>query len=277
MTATKPLPAHKATDPAAVRARNAEYARTRNRLQAYGRWDPWTEAQPVRDHIAHLATAGIGWMRAAELAGLPSATVSHWLYGHNGWPPPKQIHADKAAKMLAVKASPESLADHALTDPLITVRRIQTLAADGFPIKYVAERLGRDATNLSRIMRQSHVEVGTARAISALFAELAGTDPAAVGISPRNSTYARNWAAKKGWFTSATWDGKIHNPDADPARWIRVGASDRSFEELVAEAEEIRKTSGASWDLIAERLNVARSTLSEARKRVAERAKAGAA
>ena len=217
MTATKPLPAHKATDPDAIRARNAEYARTRNRLLAYGRWDPWTEAHPVRDHIAHLAAAGIGWMRAAELAGLSSATVSHWLYGHNGWPPPKQIHADKAAKMLAVKASPESLADRALTDPLITVRRIQTLAADGFPIKYVAERLGRDATNLSRIMRQSHVEVGTARAVAALFTELAGTDPAAAGVSARNATYARNWAAKKSWAVSAAWDGlDMSDPAAFP-------------------------------------------------------------
>lgn len=217
MTANKPLASHEAADSSAIRARRNEYARTRNRLLAYGRWDPWTEAQPVRDHIAHLADAGIGWMRAAEIAGLPSATVSHWLYGHNGWPPPKQIHADKAAKMLAVKACPESLADRALTDPTVTVRQIQTLAADGFPIKYVAERLGRDATNLSRIVRQSYVEVGTARAIAALFTELAGTDPAAAGISARNANYARNWAAKKSWAVSAAWDGiDMSDPAAFP-------------------------------------------------------------
>lgn len=218
MTAsTKPLPKHGATDPATIRARNNEYARNRNRQIAYGRWDPWTEAQPVRDHIADLSAAGIGWVRAAELAGLPPATVSHWLYGHNGWPPPEKIHAEKAAKMLAVETGPESLADRALTDLLATVRQIQTLAADGFPIKYVAERLGRDATNLSRIMRQSHVEIGTARAIAALFTELAGTDPAAAGISARNSTYARNWAAKKGWVVSAAWDGiDMSDPDAFP-------------------------------------------------------------
>lgn len=216
-TATKPLPPHEAADSAAIRARNTEYARTRNRLMAYGRWAPWTEAQPVRDHIAHLGKAGIGWVRAAELADLPTATVSHWLYGHNGWPPPKQIHAEKAAKMLAVKADPENLADRALTDLLLTVRQIHALAADGFPIKYVAERLGRDATNLSRIMRQSHVEVGTARAIAALFTELAGTNPAAAGISARNVTYARNWAAKKAWAISAAWDGiNMSDPNAFP-------------------------------------------------------------
>lgn len=223
-TATKPLPPHETASPAAIRARKTEYARTRNRLLAYGRWDPWTEAQPVRDHIAHLANAGIGWIRAAELAGLPSATVSHWLYGHNGWPPPQQIHTDKAAKMLAVKAGPESLADCALIDPLTTVRQIQTLAADGFPIKYLAERLGRDATNLSRIMRQSHVEVATARAIAALFTELAGTNPAAASISARNTTYARNWAAKKGWAVSAAWDGiDMSDPAAFPDFTGRCG------------------------------------------------------
>lgn len=226
MIATKPLPPHGAANPAATRARHTEYARTRNRLLAYGRWDPWTEAQPVRDHIAHLGEAGIGWMRAAELAGLPTATVGHWLYGHNGWPPPQKIHTEKAVKMLAVKADPENLADRALTDLLLTARQIHALAADGFPIKYVAERLGRDATNLSRIMRQSHVEVGTARAIAALFTELAGTDPAAAGISSRNAAYARNWAAKKGWAVSAAWDGvDMSDPDAFPDFTGRCGTA----------------------------------------------------
>lgn len=217
MTATSTTPGLVDPNNAARRAHDNALARRRTRLKAYGRWEPLTDAQPVRDHIADLAEAGIGWMRAAELAGLPSTTVSHWLYGHNGWPPPKEIHTDKAAKMLAVAARPENLADRALTDPLITVRRIQTLAADGFPIKYVAERLGRDTTNLSRIMRQAHVEVGTARAIAALFTELAGTDPAAAGIAARNASYIRNWAAKKGWAVSAAWDGiDMSDPAAFP-------------------------------------------------------------
>lgn len=266
MTATKPLPPHGTT------AKNL-YDKRRRVLLATGRWNPWTDAQPVRDHIAALSEAGIGWMRAAELADLSTATVSHWLYGHNEYPPPKKIRAELAAKMLAVTATVSNLADCALVDPLVTVRQIRALAADGFPMTYLAARLGQDSTNLSRVMRRARVEAGTARAVADLFAELAGTDPAAVGISARNTTYIRNWAAKKGWWGSAAWDGEISNPEADPAAWVRKEKPGHVTDELLEDAEFIMRTTGSSFRSVAGRLGVSRTALEKAR----ERAKAGAA
>jgi hypothetical protein len=266
VTATKPLPPH------GTPAKNL-YDKRRRVLLATGRWNPWTDAQPVRDHITALGEAGIGWMRAAELAGLSTATVSHWLYGHNGYPPPRQIRAELAAKMLAVTAAQANLADCALTDSLVTIRQIQTLAADGFPMTYLAARLGQDSTNLSRVMRRARVEAGTARAVADLFAELAGTDPAAAGISARNTAYIRNWAAKKGWFTSREWDGEIGNPDADPAAWARKEKPGRATGALLEDAEFIVRTTGISFRASAGRLGVSRTALEKAR----ERAKAGAA
>jgi len=216
VTATKPLPQHGTTDASSRAHRNA-LARHRTRMKAYGRWQPWTDAQPVRDHIAALGDAGIGWMRAARLAGIPTGTVSMWLYGHGGNPRPEQIRPHLAAKMLAVTPDAANLADRALVEPLLTVRQIQTLAADGFPITYLAGRLDLNATNLSRIARRSNIEAGTARAVAGLFFELANTDPAAVGIPARNITYIRNWAAKKGWASRAAWDGiDMADPGAFP-------------------------------------------------------------
>jgi hypothetical protein len=55
-------------------AANTAASRTATRERIYGRWHPYLDAGPVREHIAALRAAGIGVERIAELAGL---SVSH--------------------------------------------------------------------------------------------------------------------------------------------------------------------------------------------------------
>src|SRR3954468_24806195 len=55
-------------------AANTAASRTATRERIYGRWHPYVDAAPVREHIAALRTAGIGVERIAQLAGL---SVSH--------------------------------------------------------------------------------------------------------------------------------------------------------------------------------------------------------
>src|SRR3954447_17918476 len=55
-------------------AANTAASRTRYRQQAIGRWQPFTDAGVVREHLAALRAAGIGVERIAQLTGL---SLSH--------------------------------------------------------------------------------------------------------------------------------------------------------------------------------------------------------
>src|SRR3954470_25062258 len=55
-------------------AANTAVSRTAARERLYGRWQPYVDAGPVREHLAALRVAGIGVERIAHLAGL---SVSH--------------------------------------------------------------------------------------------------------------------------------------------------------------------------------------------------------
>lgn len=92
----------------------------------------------------------------------------------------------------------------------------------------------------------------------------------------RGASRARNRARAAKWPTPEQWDDAIDDPDADPASWIRRGDDARTAEELVADAEEIKRTWDVGWDLIAERLGVRRNTLEKARERVRARERAAA-
>jgi hypothetical protein len=59
---------------AACTAANTAASRIATRERIYGRWRPYVDAGPVREHIAALRAAGIGVERIAHLAGL---SVSH--------------------------------------------------------------------------------------------------------------------------------------------------------------------------------------------------------
>ena len=47
----------------------------RTRQTAYGRWQPYVDAQPVRDHINTLRAQGMGWKRVAEVANVEPSVL----------------------------------------------------------------------------------------------------------------------------------------------------------------------------------------------------------
>ncbi|HEY2269252.1 MAG TPA: hypothetical protein VGI96_42005, partial [Streptosporangiaceae bacterium] len=78
----------------------------RRRMKAYGQWQPFVDAEPARQHVRMLAAHGIGWKRAAELAGVSNGSMSKLLYGGPGdRPPAKRIRPETEAKILAVRPS----------------------------------------------------------------------------------------------------------------------------------------------------------------------------
>ena len=59
---------------------NAAASTARTREQTYGRWSPFVDAEPLRQHIARLRSHGIGINRIAELAGLSPSHIRALIY-----------------------------------------------------------------------------------------------------------------------------------------------------------------------------------------------------
>jgi hypothetical protein len=96
---------------APCRAANRAAENQRTKLIAYGRWQPYVDAGPAREHVRQLAARGIGWKQAAMLAGVPTGAMSKLLYGGPGGRPPSQrVRPGTAAAILAVARTGETSA-----------------------------------------------------------------------------------------------------------------------------------------------------------------------
>lgn len=191
------------------------YGRRRARLMAYGRWgEEWIDAAPVRDHVNTLRAAGMGPERIAEVAvGVSVGTLNALLFGDaaDGLEPTKKIRRDRAEAILAVQAAVDLFADGARIDATGTRRRLQALAARGWPTAYLAERLGRHVRHLPRMRAAELVTARGARKVRDLYAELWDKVPPASAESRR----ARALARRRGWVPPMAWDD-IDDPSESP-------------------------------------------------------------
>ncbi len=149
---------------------NTDYERTRSRRHAYGRFDTYTDSQPVREHITHLMTAGLGLKRIAELGGVSNATLGKILYGTANRAPTRRVTRDVATKVLAVTATPAALAGGAKVPGTGTTRRLQALMTLGWSQTQLANRLGLTMRNLAPLLHGKRgTTAATARAVTDLY------------------------------------------------------------------------------------------------------------
>src|SRR5215472_17265835 len=66
----------------ARRDAHRDYIRRRTRQIAYGRWEPWADAEPVRQHVRKLCHGGATYRAIARAAGVSPMTVHHLVNGH---------------------------------------------------------------------------------------------------------------------------------------------------------------------------------------------------
>ncbi|WP_141724131.1 helix-turn-helix domain containing protein [Micromonospora carbonacea] len=192
---------------------NRVYVNRRNRLKVYGRWQPMVEAEPVRQHIRTLGAAGIGWMRAADLAGVSRGCVNRLLYGSTSRPPCKRVRRETAAAILAVRATTDNLAPGQIVDAAGTRRRAQALAALGWSLSEQARRLGRTVGNYSQVLTASTVQLRTAWSVRDLYDELSTVTPP----PGPTATRTRRWAQRKGFAPPLAWDDDtIDDPSVRP-------------------------------------------------------------
>lgn len=191
----------------------------RSRQIAYGTWQPYVDAEPVRSHVQTLMDYGIGWLRIADQAGVPRSTLEKLIYGdpRRGQAPSKRVRPATAAKLLAIQAAPERLGATAGVDPTGTRRRIQALVAIGWPLSQIGARLGIHRSNLGKTLTAPKVRVSTERAARTLYERLWNTDPREHGVSLHSYNRARRHAATHGWAPPAAWDDdRLDDPAAHP-------------------------------------------------------------
>lgn len=204
----------------------SEYRENRERAIAYGTWQPYVDAEPVRVHVRSLMEFGIGWRRIAALAGVPNGMLSKLLYGDSrrGMAPSKQIRPRNAVALLAVEPSLDNLGSVVSVDATGTHRRLQALIRAGWPKARLAKHLGMLPSNFGTVLTREQVTVRTARAVVRLYDELWSADPREHGVD--NQAYSRtiNYASKLGWAPVGVWDDDtIDDPAASPDWTGRCG------------------------------------------------------
>lgn len=196
-----------------------DYENNRYRAIAYGRWQPFVPAEPVRQHVRALGEFGIGWMRVAKLAGVSTGGVSKLLYGDRlrNLPPTRRVRPETALKLLAVEPTLDNLGDRTAIDGTGTRRRLQALVYAGWTQSELARRLQMNRANFGRTIVGEFVEVATLKAVRHLYDELWRTDPVAAGVPEHRAAAARRIAVSRGWAPVGAWDDdQIDDPDAFP-------------------------------------------------------------
>lgn len=196
-------------------AANTAASRTRYRQKAVGRWQPFTDATQVREHLTALRAAGIGVERIAQLTGM---SLSH-VRGLASSRPERsnatgKVRHNTAARILAIQVGPDCWAGCSRVPALGTRRRLQALARLGWSLELLAAQLGRGPASLRRSMAGDTVTADTARSVASLYARLEWTGPPTTGAEQRAAADAvRREAEARGWLPPLAWD----DIDTDPA------------------------------------------------------------
>jgi hypothetical protein len=266
-------------------AANTAASRTVTRARIYGRWQPYVDAGPVREHIAALRAAGIGVERIAQLAGLSVSHIRELAdHGRGGSPGTQRVRPSTATRILAIAIDDAHRAQHSRVDATGTRRRLQALIAIGWPTELLAAQLGRRPNSLCRSMTGESVTARTAHDVATLFEQLWNNRPPRTTSEQRAAAdAARVHAAARGWLPPLAWDDIDTDPtppsatasasqrnDMDEIAVERALAGDHiTYDDLtkVEQQEVIRRLTarGSSIRNIAAQLGTTKRTVSRRR------------
>jgi hypothetical protein len=170
------------------------------------------DAEPVRQHVRRLQNSGLGIPAIAELAGLDTQRLSALMYGHpsKNQPPSKTVRPSTADKILAVHAG--QVPTRGWLPAVGTRRRLQALAAIGWPLRHVEKLAGLPDSHVHRILAApegGRVKARTARAVASVYGRLWNVNPASAGQLSGSISRVKKVAAAKGWLPPVAWDDLI--------------------------------------------------------------------
>ena len=190
------------------------YEKRREYLISLGRWQPYTPAQPVRDHVAAVRTAtGLSVTQFAAIAGLDQTTVNKIFATGQA-----SVTTVVAAKILAVTVSTARPAS-GMVDATGARRRLQGPTWAGYTAPGIAAETGlvTDTVSLIRNGTQARILVVTSQRIDGAYRVLLRQplprDDPGHGLS---CAQAMALAARRGWVSPWAWDDDIDDPAACP-------------------------------------------------------------
>jgi len=181
----------------------SEYNDRRNRLIAYGQWEPFVPVDETRERVLGLCQIGFGDRSIAELAGIGRKVVRDIRLGYRqdrirGNPPLTKIRSETAAAIAAIPFDPLAAPPGAYIDATLTWVRIHALIAAGYPRTWIARELGSTSPRPALQLRPDRVTAGNAQAVLALLRR--------VGSQPGPSARARREGEANGWPLPADLD-----------------------------------------------------------------------
>lgn len=214
----------------AVREAKNRWARRRRRLIGYGQWEPFTDAQPARDHVLAIQASGMGIAGISARTRVSRGSLDHLLYGSHPYPPAVQIRTENAEALLAYWPALDDYDDRAVIDATGTRRRTQALAASGWSSKAIHARIGISSIQtIERLRGRTKVTARLARAIRDLYDEVSAKTAEDYGVTPWLAARTRTYANKHRWAGPEAWDpDTIDNPDAHPD-WTGCCGTDRGW------------------------------------------------
>ncbi|MFD6180110.1 hypothetical protein [Streptomyces goshikiensis] len=195
---------------------NRAYFRARSAAIKAGTWQPYVDAEPVRQHILHLQEEGFSISRIARLSGGSDWDIQRFIRAGKGRGRKRNTTEALAARILAVKPGEMT---PAMVNAIGSNRRIEALCALGWPVSHTAAHMGWSHKNLHRIRQQLVVRAESAQAVSAAYDELQTKRPARYGVGKSASNRARNMAKARNWAPPKYWDrfpGAIDDPHFTP-------------------------------------------------------------
>ncbi|MFI5814907.1 hypothetical protein ACIA7S_28610 [Streptomyces sp. NPDC051643] len=277
----------------AVRAANSRKARERHRLRCYGQWDPFRDAEPVRQYVRKLMSTGLSVERIAAGSGVTLAVVDGLLYGSGDNPPTVKIRTENAVKIMAYRPTPDHYAPNALRDVTGSRRRLQALATLGWSRPVLAARynIHRERLETMAEKKQKTTTVANARVVAAMYDDLWHRVPTADEVAPWIATRTRNFAARMGFAGPLAWDDEsIDDPKARPRRGRKHDPISVDMAKVIRrlEGEDIElnawentaaieygvRTRGLAYVDVAEFLGMELDSVKRSWERVKERARA---
>jgi transcriptional regulator with XRE-family HTH domain len=191
-------------------AKASEYNLNRERAIAYGTWNPFMDAEPVRQHIKHLGECGIGTRRVAALTGVSRTLITNLLHGKPGKEPTRRVRTENARRLLALEPTLENVAPSTPVDSAGSHRRLQALVTIGWSQQKLAERLGLTRSNFGTMMKCKQVSAARALEIRALYDELWDQAPPEDTHHEKvAASRARNYAKARKWLPPMAWDDDL--------------------------------------------------------------------
>lgn len=182
------------------------YQRRRRAGIAAGTWQRLTDPGPARTRVLALRSAGLSVEAIAELAGLPTSTVAPLAaatYTRG------RISVITSDAIVTARLDPARLDPARLVPAIGTRRRLQALAALGWPGRVLAAEVGVTAEALGQWRVRPHVTANTALIVRTLYDRHKDT--------PGPSACSRKRSLRMGWAPPPAWPGtSIDDPAAAP-------------------------------------------------------------